>query len=157
MSTIMLIRSYSQVRPTGGMADYSWTMRSLDGEVVTLSKYAGKPIFLNIWATWCGPCMQEMPSIAKLANNPNLKDVVFLCVATDESPRPVQAYVDAKRPPMTILHANGSIPKVFFTEGIPATFLIAPDGRIVKSQVGSSDWDQPDVIRLLESLQRDAK
>lgn len=154
--TFLLIRNYGH-REIGGKADYSWTMRSLDGETVTLSKYAGKPIFLNVWATWCGPCMVEMPSIGRLAQNPKLKGVEFLCVATDETPGPVQEYVKSKKPPMTILHANGSTPKVFHTDGIPATFIIAPNGRIVRAEVGSNEWDSEDVVKLLEDLQHEVK
>ena len=155
-ATFYLIRSYGQ-REIGGKADYSWAMRSLDGEVVNLSKYQGKPIFLNVWATWCGPCLSEMPSIERLARNPKLKGVAFLCVSTDETPGPVQAYVDAKKPTMTILHANGSIPRVFKTDNIPATFIIAPGGRIVRADVGSNNWDSDDVVGLLEELQREVK
>lgn len=154
-STFLLIRNYGH-REVGGKADYSWSVRSLDGETVMLSKYAGKPIFLNVWATWCGPCLGEMPSIGRLAANPKLKEVAFLCVATDETPEAIQEYVKSKNPPMTILHAD-RIPKVFKTDGIPATFIIAPNGRIVRAEVGANEWDSDDVVRLLEELQAEVK
>ena len=65
LATIMLIQRYSRAKSYSGKADYSWVLRDMDGQSVTLSKYAGKPIFLNLWATWCGYCIQEMPSIEK--------------------------------------------------------------------------------------------
>ena len=58
---------------------------------------------------------------------------------------------------MTMLMAIGRPPKVFRTDGIPATFLIAPDGRIVRAEVGGQDWDRPDVVTMLEALAREAK
>ncbi|MDB5352709.1 MAG: thiol-disulfide isomerase-like thioredoxin [Planctomycetota bacterium] len=156
VATFMMIRSFSTKSVVGGKADYSWRLTDLDGKPIDLKSFQGRPIFLNIWATWCGPCRQEMPSIAQLASNPKLKDVAFLCVSS-EAPQPVKSYVERTKPPMTMLLAADDPPSVFATEGIPATFIIAPDGRIVRSQIGSMEWDDPAVIRLLEELTREAK
>ncbi len=67
-------------------ADYDWSLMDLDGQPVSFAKFKGKTVFLNIWATWCGPCVGEMPSIAKLARNPRLQDknIEFVCVSTDD-------------------------------------------------------------------------
>lgn len=157
VSTFLLVRRFTAPSATGGKADYGWVVTDLDGKPVKLSTYAGRPIFLNVWATWCGPCQQEMPSIARLAANPKLSGVAFLCISTDESPEPVKAFVDSKKPPMTMLMAGGPAPKVFQTDGIPATFVIAPDGHIVRAEVGSNEWDQPEVVTMLEELSRKGK
>lgn len=152
-ATFLLVRHFSSRSVVGQRADYAWTPTALDGRPTPLLTFKGRPIFLNVWATWCGPCMREMPSIARLASNPMLVGKVdFLCVATDESVEPVRRYVAESKLPMTILHEAGVLPPVFRTEGIPATFLIAPDGRIVKMSVGSEDWDRPDVVKLLLDL-----
>jgi thiol-disulfide isomerase/thioredoxin len=134
-----------------GQAEYAWRLLDLDGQPVELSRFRGKPLFLNIWATWCPPCVAEMPSIARLASRPTLKDVAFVCVSTDDSPEDVRRFLVGKNWPMTVLRAT-DLPPVFATDGIPATFLIAPDGRIASAQVGSADWDDPSVVALLESL-----
>ena len=153
VATFLLIRRYSAQEVIGGKADFAWTLTTLDGQPVELAKYRGRPIFLNIWATWCGPCMREMPSIAALASNPRLAGKVeFLCVSVDETIEPVQAYAERTKPPMTILRAASEPPTIFRTEGIPATFVIAPDGRIVQSVVGGDDWNAPAVVRMLEGL-----
>jgi thiol-disulfide isomerase/thioredoxin len=132
-------------------AEYDWALEDLSGQPVAFSDFKGKTVFLNIWATWCGPCVTEMPSIARLADNPRLKgkNIQFVCVSTDDDLDRVRRFVADKEWPMTILHAR-SLPPVFRTDGIPATFIIAPDGRIVAAQVGSSDWDDPKVVELLE-------
>ncbi|GAC1467901.1 MAG: hypothetical protein NVSMB9_10000 [Isosphaeraceae bacterium] len=132
-------------------ADYSWRALDLDDNPFEFSRYKGKTVFLNIWATSCPPCVREMPSIASLARQPGLKDVAFVCVSTDDASSTVKHFLAGKNWPMTILRAT-SLPPVFFTEGIPATFLIAPDGRIAASQIGSSNWDDPKVVALLEGM-----
>jgi thiol-disulfide isomerase/thioredoxin len=133
-------------------ADYSWKLRDLEGRPVEFAKFKGKPVFLNIWATWCGPCVKEMPTIAALAADAKLKGVAFVCVATDDSPGTVKDFLRGKSWPMTILHAS-EVPPVFVTEGIPATFLIAPDGRVVASVIGSEKWDEPSVVEFLRKLE----
>ncbi len=156
VSTFLMIRNFSSKPVIGGKADYSWQLTDLSGKPVDLKTYEGRVVFLNIWATWCGPCREEMPSIARLAANPKLKDVAFLCVSS-ESVEPVKSYIEQTKPPMTMLLAADSPPPVFTTEGIPATFIIAPTGRIVRSEVGSMDWDDPAVVKMLEELSREVK
>jgi thiol-disulfide isomerase/thioredoxin len=136
-------------------ADYSWTVHDLDGRPVPLASYRGKAVLLNIWATWCPPCIEELPSIAELARSPRLADVAFLCVSVDEDVESVRRFRQGKDWPMTFLHAGANgLPPAFVTGGggIPATFLIAPDGRIAASIVGSADWDVPSVVDFLERL-----
>ena len=95
--------------------------------------------------------MAELPAIATLAANPRLKDVAFVCVSTDESPEVLRRFVRDKKWPMTVLRST-ELPDVFLTDGIPATFLIAPDGRIAASEVGAARWDDPSVVEFLERL-----
>ncbi|WP_406701052.1 TlpA disulfide reductase family protein [Singulisphaera sp. Ch08] len=134
-----------------GVAEYGWGLRDLAGAPVPLRQYQGKTIFLNLWATWCAPCVAELPAIANLASNPRLKDVAFLCVSTDESPEAVRSFLKGKNWPLTILMASDA-PPIFTTAGIPATFVIAPDGQVVVSEIGSAQWDDPSVVDFLERL-----
>jgi thiol-disulfide isomerase/thioredoxin len=132
-------------------AEYDWTLRDLNENPVRFARFQGKTVFLNVWATWCPPCVSEMPSIARLAENSRLKgrNIEFVCVSTDDTLETVRRFLRDKTWTMTILHAT-QLPAVFTTEGIPATFVIAPDGRIVASQVGSANWEDPEVVALLE-------
>jgi thiol-disulfide isomerase/thioredoxin len=138
-------------------AEFRWTLMDLEGKSVDFAKFRGRPILLNVWATWCPPCLKEMPSIANLAANPSLKEkgVVFLCVSVDKSPETLQGFMKDKSWGMTILQSDpNSVPPVFKTEVIPATFLIAPNGQIVSTEVGSAQWDDPTVVKFLEQLAR---
>jgi len=132
-------------------AAYDWSLQDLDEQPVKFTRYQGKTVFLNIWATWCPPCVREMPSIARLAENPRIKakNIEFVCVSTDDSVETVRRYVSDKGWPMTVLHSQ-SLPPIFLTDGIPATFIIAPSGKIVATEIGANDWDSPDVVALLE-------
>jgi len=134
-------------------AAYDWSLVDKDDKPVSFSRFKGKTLFLNLWATWCGPCIGEMPSIARLARDPRWKDmnIEFVCVSIDSSTDVVRRFLDGKDWTMIFLRA-AKLPPVFDSEGIPATFLIAADGRIAASEVGAADWSEPRVVAFLEKL-----
>lgn len=137
-------------------ADFDWKLQDLEGNPASLADYRGKTIFLNLWATWCGPCVREMPSIEALASNEELrqKGVVVLAVATGgEDLEKVRRFVEnSGYNRITFLSSEVAPPEVFLTQGIPATFLIGPDGQIAGAHVGSTEWNTPTVISFLEKL-----
>ncbi len=141
----------------GGQASYTWTLLDLKDRPVSFALFRGKTVFLNIWATWCPPCLREMPSIARLAEEPRLKDkrIAFVCVATDESSDAVRTFLEGRSWSMSFFRATG-VPGAFYSEGVPVTFIIAPDGRIAAVKDGPADWDSPEVIALLEKLAAEA-
>jgi thiol-disulfide isomerase/thioredoxin len=138
---------------TSKPASYDWALLDLKDRPAGFAQFKGKPVFLNIWATWCGPCVQEMPSIARLAEEPRLKGkgIEFVCVSIDDSTETVRQFLEGRSWHMKFFRAE-KLPSIFLTDGIPATFIIAPDGRVAASEVGSAQWDTPEVIELLERL-----
>jgi thiol-disulfide isomerase/thioredoxin len=158
---------YSRGNPRGGPrpgaigrpANLNWQVADLQGNGVPLDRYKGRAVFLNIWATWCPPCVGELPLIARLAATPALQDAAFLCVSVDEEPETVQDFLarrDAKLP-MTFLHAARGLPADYQTDGIPATFILSPDGTIAFEQVGMLDDGQiPELANLIQNLIRSA-
>ena len=137
------------------MADYSWPVSDLNGKSVNLADFKGQVVFLNIWATWCPPCVGEMPSIDRLAANPALqgKPITVMAISVGEDLATVQSFVEHRGlKSVKVLTTSAPPPNVFATDGIPATFLIAPDGKIVKSHIGGRDWDGPEVVSALEEL-----
>jgi thiol-disulfide isomerase/thioredoxin len=137
----------------GEQANYDWSLSDLQDHQETFARFKGKAVFLNIWATWCPPCVGEMPSIAQLAADPRLegKGIAFVCVSIDDSTETVRDFLRGKGWKMSFFQSQ-RIPQVFATDGIPATFIIAPDGRIANSLVGASEWDSAEVVTLLEKL-----
>ena len=132
-------------------ADYAWPLEDLDGNPVSFETFRGKPVVLNLWATWCGPCRAEMPSLVRLAANPRLKAVAFVCVTGEPASASVKRFAQTEMAGLTVFRADG-VPRVFETQGIPATFIIGADGKIKASEVGSARWDDPTVVAFLEKL-----
>jgi thiol-disulfide isomerase/thioredoxin len=138
--------------PSGSLAEYRWDVTDLDGKAVDFANYRGKPMLLNVWATWCPPCVAELPSINNLAANDRLKGLPIVCVSVDDDRAAVSRFAEKNKMRMTVLHANGPPPSGFRTDGIPATFIIDGDGRVVVREVGAAQWDAPEVVDLLEKL-----
>lgn len=134
-------------------ADFAWKLTDEKGQPVDLAQFRGRPIVLNLWATWCPPCRAEMPALARLTLNPKLKELnaVVICVSVDRSIDALQDFLEAKPHPMIMLHAT-SVPGIFQTDGIPATFIIDPAGKIVAAETGAARWDDPSVVAFLATL-----
>jgi thiol-disulfide isomerase/thioredoxin len=134
-----------------GQADRDWTVRSLDGKNAKLADFEGKVVFLNFWATWCAPCVVELPNIQKLQASLKNDPVVFLLV-TNEEEETVRNFIKKKSLQLPIYLQRGPQPAVFKTTGVPATFILAPDGVIVFKRVGSAGWDDPSTATFLRAL-----
>jgi thiol-disulfide isomerase/thioredoxin len=139
--------------PGLGEANWDWQFQTVDGKPVDFQSYQGKPILLNFWATWCPPCVGEIPSIERLATNARLKGVSFLAVSSEDADT-VRRFVRHGHQDLPAYYATSPPPPVFRSEAIPATFIIAPSGHIVARQVGSAQWDDPSVVEFLEKLAR---
>jgi thiol-disulfide isomerase/thioredoxin len=133
-------------------ADFNLVVRDLDGNLVKMSDYKGKVIFLNFWATWCMPCVAELPSIEKLHSQFG-DDIAFLLIS-NESIDKVRAYHEKKdyKVPFHVIDDDGKIPNLFYYESIPTTHIINKNGKIVKSSSGAEDWDDDDFIEELKKL-----
>jgi thiol-disulfide isomerase/thioredoxin len=147
-------RRFENLVQTDSDVDYSMALEDLEGRPLTLEAFRGKPIFLNFWATWCGPCVREMPSIAALAANPQLKDVAFVCASVDDGLPEVREFLKQTKLPLTVYHVKGYIPEVFDVNAIPSTYIIDRNGKIVDHTPGSQNWNKPSVISRLEALAR---
>lgn len=128
---------------TGGTPiDLSWSLRNVtDGKDVNLSSLKGKVLFVNVWATWCPPCVGEMPSIETLHSQfADRDDVAFVLASVDDSAETAKGFAVKKGMKAPIYHARGPMPADLRTEGIPATFIVAKDGTLRYKHVGGFDW-----------------
>lgn len=134
-------------------ADYEWVLRDLDGEVFPLERYRGRPLVLNVWATWCAPCVAELASLERLATSMEGSGIEFLIV----SPEPV-ARVGSflRRYGYTIPAAveDQRMPASFELRALPTTYVLDASGRIVLQHRGAAEWDRPEVRRFLRRLTR---
>jgi len=133
----------------------NFDLPDLDGHTVSLSSLRGKVVFLNIWATWCGPCREEMPSMEVLFNTfKNRKDFVMLAVSQDQMGRDVVApYVEKNGYHFQILlDPENKLEEAYGITGVPETFIINRNGRIVAHHMGAFDWSRDEVRGALEEL-----
>jgi thiol-disulfide isomerase/thioredoxin len=130
---------------------------SLDGKKARLSDFRGKVVFMNFWATWCGPCIAEMPGIQNLYNDVALKDkdVVFLMIAVSDSKEKVKRFMEKKKFtfPVYVLEKD-ELPPAFDTNAIPTTFLITPGGKIAKRIEGMAEYDNAKFKEFLVGLKK---
>ncbi len=124
----------------------------------TLDDYRGKVVLLNIWATWCGPCRIEMPSIEKLHESYGPQGLSVVAISVDEPGMAPQIRSFATEYGLTfeILHDPqgqlGNVPKAFNISGYPETVIIGRDGVIRRKLLGAHDWNSDDNRALIERL-----
>jgi len=129
-----------------------WTFYDLDGKAVSLGDKRGRPIFLNEWATWCGPCVAELPSIQALYDSLNAEGVFFALVSYQE-PAKLKKFVQEKSLRMPVYTTkNTRPPKGYKSPGIPVTFILDRAGGIVAEHFGAANWDVLRVRRFLRRL-----
>jgi len=129
----------------------------LNGEKVQFNALKGKIIFLNFWASWCGPCKEEMPSIEVLYQHYEKRDFVFLTISVDYgSPEPVRKFIEKHRYRFPVLlDPAGKTLDLFEINKIPATLIIDKNGKIIGRVLGPRDWNSPEVFSLVEHLLND--
>jgi peroxiredoxin len=121
----------------------------------TLGDYKGRVVLLNIWATWCGPCRIEMPSMERLHRDFGPQGLNIVAVSIDDpgAEEKIRAFADSLDLTFEILHnPSGDIQQVYQTTGVPETFVIGPDGTIRKKYIGADDWSSPSNRALIASL-----
>ena len=125
----------------------------LNGTMQGLSDLKGRVVVLNYWATWCPPCVDEMPSLEKLHAALASKGLSVVAVSVDERFSDIQTFVDTYGLSMMILHDEGmKVSRSYQTFKYPETFIIGRDGRMVSKVVGDRDWVAPAVIRDMVAL-----
>jgi peroxiredoxin len=132
----------------------NFTLPDLDGQMVSLTDFRGKVVLINIWATWCPPCVEEMPSMEKLYQELKGEGFEILAVSIDESGAKVVTPFMKKHklsfPALT--DPKGTIKSIYKTTGVPESFVINKDGTLLEIVIGPRDWAAPEVIRYFRNL-----
>ena len=134
-------------------ADYNFSLTDSQGNTVPFSEFKGKTVFLNFWATWCPPCIAEMPDIHSLYTG--LKDnqnIAFVLVSMDKSHQQAIKYVNDKSYDFPVYFLKTRPPKSYDTSSIPTTYVISPEGKIVSERHGMAKYDTKKFRKFLESL-----
>ena len=133
------------------------------GETVTMATYAGKVVLLNVWATWCGPCREEMPSMQRLYDRFSREDFEIAAISVDALPDRTDDQGNPGGDPLAfarelgltfpvLLDPSGKIQRIYGASKVPESFLIGRDGVIYKNVAGSTDWNSPTNVELVQRL-----
>lgn len=128
----------------------SFSIRDINGNVVNLQSLKGKKLFVNLWASWCGPCKREMPSIEKLSQSVNSDKVQFVMISLDDEFEFAKKYVSSKGYKLPIYYPVESPPALFNVQGIPATFIFNENGELIKRIDGSENYNTREYKDLLQ-------
>lgn len=129
---------------------YNWTLIDLKGEKINFSSFKNKVVVVNYWATWCPPCVAEMPSFQKLYNDYSEK-VVFLFIANDEQAR-VEKFIENKKYTIPVYYQASRGLEEMQSNSLPTTYVINKNGEIVVDKTGAVDWNSGKVRSLLDNL-----
>lgn len=123
------------------------------GNIVSLHSLKGKVVFINLWATWCPPCIREMPSIDELRKTfKDNEDLVFLMVDVDGNIEKAANFMKNKKFDLPVHIRASEIPRELFNGSIPTTIIIDKQNKIAGRHVGGADYASPKIIEIIKEL-----
>jgi len=149
-----VVDASSDADPRADQFDFDFQLRDLTGNPVDFKKFKGKVVFLNLWATWCGPCRSEMPSIQKLYDESDQTKVAFVILSLDENrlEEKVKRYVQEKQFSFPVYMQSGRLTNQLNVDVIPTTFVIDKNGAVVMKEVGMKNYNTAKFKKFLEKL-----
>ena len=139
--------------PATVVAAPDFILPDLAGKTVRLNELRGKVVIVNLWATWCTPCVAEMPTLETLWKTMSGKDLVLLAVNQDEETSGVRDWVAGRELTFPVLlDPRAKVAHDWGVTGYPETFVVDRRGRIVHHHVGFRDWSDPAIVKSLEQL-----
>lgn len=142
-----------KVQMLEGQKAPDFLLKDINKKKVSLKDFRGKVVFLNFWATWCNPCIEEMPSMESLYRRFKDKDFVLLAINYRESLEKVKNFIENKKFTFpNILDFNGEVLGSYEVRSIPATFIIDKRGFLHGKAIGPRDWDSKDSQKLVDYL-----
>ena len=124
----------------------------MDAKTVNLKDYRGRFVLLNFWATWCSPCLKEMPDFEKAYLQMGHDKLVVLAVGMGESIEKIKAFFYKYGFSFPLLADNKmEITKLYGVRNIPVTYMIGPDGVVLGRALGIRDWASPDLLAFIDS------
>ena len=136
-----------------GTSAPAFMLKTVEGREVSSKDLAGKAVLLNFWATWCGPCKDEMPALERLRRQFDPNAFVILAVTTDIQRTGIKAFVHQLGLGFPVLlDEDRDVSAAFTVRGLPTTVLIGKDGKLVGRAAGPREWDSPQAVELIRSM-----
>ncbi|AFL79814.1 thiol-disulfide isomerase-like thioredoxin [Aequorivita sublithincola DSM 14238] len=132
------------------LKDYNWSLLKLNSEEVSFSQSEGKVTIVNFWATWCPPCVAEMPSFQKLYDS--YGDKVDFYFVTSEKAEKIQSFMEKQDYTLPVFRQIFDAPEALHSQALPTTYLISKTGEIIINEEGAADWNSEKMHKLLDEL-----
>lgn len=131
----------------------NFTLQKDDGKPLSLSDFRGKIVVVNFWATWCGPCVDEVPSLNKFAERFADKGVQVLGVSVDEDPEAYRNFLSKYKVSfLTLRNASRTVSESYGTYKLPESYIISRDGRVLQKVIGATNWTNQEMVNYVEGL-----
>ncbi|MBF0635391.1 MAG: TlpA family protein disulfide reductase [Nitrospinae bacterium] len=153
--------AHSDIVPSAQAAEKSkmlmappFSLPNSDGKTVSLSDYKGKWVFVNFWATWCGPCVVEMPMLTKLHGAMKGQKFEMIAINMEEiEPAHIKKFVKDNKLPFTVLlDKDSKIGKTYSVQSLPTTYVVNPAGEVYTRAIGVREWDSEEVVTYFKDL-----
>lgn len=150
---VLLAGCYGGSRPRHiGQAAADFTVQDSDRKVA-LNQFRGQVLVLNFWATWCPPCVEELPSLMTMQNRMKGSGVVVLAISVDVDGNAYHRFLKEHDVSLlTVRDPDEKVSKIYGTSGWPETFIIDRQGIVRRKFVGPVDWTSPEVMQFLSKL-----
>jgi peroxiredoxin len=134
-----------------------FTVQTLDGNTVSLSDYQGKVVLLNLWATWCPPCREEMPSMQTMYEELKGRGFTILAVAAPNPPRETREKIenfisDGQFSFPVLIDSEYQVNGIYGTGSIPTSWVVDAEGNLIARLVGATDWTSDPIMAAFEEI-----
>lgn len=133
-------------------SDFNWDLKGIDGNTINLKDLKGQVLFINIWATWCPPCVGEMPEIQDLYDTFKAEENIHFLMISNESTAKISRFVKSKNYSFPVFSAQSQSPASFATNSIPTTFVVSKSGKIVIKEIGAANWGGKKMKKMMRDL-----
>jgi len=131
---------------------YPLPLYTLDGRPANLRQFRGKAVLVNLWASWCPPCLAEMPGLQALYQKTDTAKVAFVLISLDENPNKARALLKRRGYTLPVFFPAAPLPAPFNSPSIPSTIILTPTGQLADRHEGMADYDTPEFRAALEKL-----
>lgn len=147
-TSLALAKTPGEVETGGTLREA--TMQGLTGPSRKLSEFRGKPLIINIWASWCGPCRQEMGSLERLSRHNGGKQFTVIGISTDDYPDAARGFLQKARTSFShYIDSQLLLENMLGADRLPLTLLVDAQGRILAKYYGAKEWDSPEALAVI--------
>ena len=142
--------SVNAIDDRANIANYDWMLYDAEDQLINFTDNQGKVVLVNFWATWCPPCIAEMPELQQLYDDYG-EQVTFLFVASDDK-EAVATFLSERDYTIPVYYQGSQAPKEIATQSLPTTYLIDRSGNIVIDKKGAANWNSDKVRKTIDEL-----